>query len=373
MRTGESVLGEADLALIHALQITPRASWTQLSTVLGASPDTLARRWEHLTSGGYAWASLLPRTPGPEGPLHAWVEVDCAGGRSEETAVELAGDGCTLGVHQVTGDADLLLLVLCPDLHALDAYLSRRVQRLPGVIRSRTQVVTGVHSARNLWRLDQLTPGQVQQLTETAGPASGGPGARRARPRPLGGLDEALVLELAGDARRSAAELARTCGVSESTVRRRLDALVNGGALVHHCVPAPRFSGRPVWALIKADVPPLDVTPTAAALARLRQTRLVTSVTGGHNLTVGAWMRSVGELHEITTGMERAAPSIRIIGTVLSLRIHKAGAQVLGPDGRRTHHVRPDVGPADERRTHHVPPRGAPGPIAESPVRPSRP
>ncbi|MFI1811278.1 Lrp/AsnC family transcriptional regulator [Streptomyces sp. NPDC020422] len=343
MPTGESVLGEADLALIHALQLAPRASWTQLSAVLGAGPDTLARRWEHLTTGGYAWAGFLTRHQGPRAPLYAWVEVDCAAGRSEDTAIELSADAYTLGVHQVTGEADLVLLVLCPDLAALDAYLSLRVQRLPGVIRSRTQVVTGVHSARNLWQLDQLTPRQARQLRGATVPAQGGPGAVRRRPQRLTELDEALVLELAGDARRSAAELARTCGASESTVRRRLDALVGGEMLIHHCVPAPRFSGRPVWALIKADVPSLAVVSTAAAMARLRQTRLVTSVTGAHNLAVGAWLRSVSELHEITTAMERAAPSVRITGTSLSLRIHKAGAQVLGADGRRVHHVRPDL------------------------------
>ncbi|GAA2793914.1 Lrp/AsnC family transcriptional regulator [Streptomyces showdoensis] len=343
MPSGESVLGEPDLALIHALQLVPRASWTQLSAVLGAGPDTLARRWEHLTTGGYAWAGFLVRHHGPRAPLYAWVEVDCAAGRSEETAIELTGDPYTLGVHEVTGDTDLVLLVLCPDLEALDAYLSLRVQRLPGVTRSRTQVVTGVHSARNLWQLDQLTPRQARQLTGAPVPVQGRPAVSRRRTQQLTELDEALVLELAGDARRSAAELARTCGASESTVRRRLEALIGGETLIHHCVPAPRFSGRPVWALIRADVPSLAVASTAAAMARLRQTRLVTSVTGGHNLAVGAWLRSVGELHDITTAMERAAPSLRITGTALSLRTHKSGAQVLGPDGRRLHHVRPDL------------------------------
>ncbi|MFJ3904448.1 Lrp/AsnC family transcriptional regulator [Streptomyces sp. NPDC090025] len=347
MRTGESVLGEADLALIHALQIAPRASWTQLSGVLGASPDTLARRWEHLAGGGYAWAAFLPRRLGVETPLYAWVEVDCAAGYSEETAVALAGDACTLGLHQMTGDSDLVMLVLCADLGALDDYLTRRVQRLPAVLRSRTHVVTGMHNARNLWRLGQLTPRQVQNLVAAVGPGASATACPSRRPRRLGELDEALLLELAGDARRSAAELSRTCGVSESTVRRRLDALLGAGTLIHHCVPAPRFSERPVWALIKADVPALEVTATATALSRLRHTRLVTSVSGRHNLAVGAWLRSVGELREVTTGMERAAPSIRITATALSLRAHKVGAQVIGPDGRRSHHTRPDIRNAD--------------------------
>ncbi|MFF9013547.1 Lrp/AsnC family transcriptional regulator [Streptomyces sp. NPDC014870] len=344
MRTGESVLGEADLALIHALQLAPRATWTDLAAVVGTSPDTLARRWEQLTSGGYAWAGLLARYHASALALYAWVEVDCAAGRSEDTAVELARDPQTHSVHQVTGDTDLVLLVTCPDLVALDEYLVRRVQGLPGVIRSRTQVITRMHPLRNGRQLDQLTPQQAHRLTELTGPVAG-PGRK---PHRFTDADRRIVSALAGDARISAAELARQVGTSESTVRRRLEALATGGALFHHCKPAPRFSGRPVFALVKADVPPLEAASASAAVGRLRQTRLVTSVTGPHNLSAGVWLRSVDELNDVTAAVARAVPGLRITGTVLSLRVHKLGAQVLGPDGRRTHHVRPAGLPSAE-------------------------
>ncbi|WP_405854947.1 Lrp/AsnC family transcriptional regulator [Streptomyces sp. NBC_00090] len=341
MHTGESVLGEADLSLIHALQIAPRASWTQLSTVLGASPDTLARRWDHLTAGGWAWSSLIVAHDG-DAALYAWVELECVAGDAEATAIELADDPCTLGVHQVTGDADLVLLVVCPDLYALDAYLAGRVRRLRGVLRCRAQVVTRLHNRPYRSRIEQLTPGQVRLLKEVTGGEKRPRTPARAHP-PVTELDRKLVGELAGDARRSAAELARQCATSESTVRRRLDSLMAVGSLHHHCLPAPRFSGRPVWALVTADVPPLEVAPTVAALTRMRHTRVITSVTGPHNLALAMWLRTVEELHEVTETLVRAAPALRITGTMVSLRTHKIGAQVLGPDGRRTHHIRPDV------------------------------
>ncbi|AJF65912.1 Lrp/AsnC family transcriptional regulator [Streptomyces vietnamensis] len=344
MHTRESVLGESDLALIHALQIAPRASWTQLSGVLAVSPDTLARRWEALTAGGYAWSSMLAARRGTEATLYAWVELECVAGAAETTATEVAGDPYTLGVHQVTGDADLILLVNCPDLYALDGYLAGRVRRLPGVLRARTQVVTQLHNRPYRSRIEQLTPGQVQHLTEITGGDRRTRSPARAYP-PVTELDQRIVAELAGDARRSAAELARQCGTSESTVRRRLDALGAAGGFHHHCLPAPRFSGRPVWALVTADVPPLDVTESVVSLGRLRQTRVVTSVTGPHNLALAMWLRTVEELHDVTAALVRAAPALRITGTAVSLRTHKIGAQVLGPDGRRTHHIRPATTP----------------------------
>ncbi|WP_030747455.1 Lrp/AsnC family transcriptional regulator [Streptomyces griseus] len=342
MSTGESVLGEADMSLIHALQILPRASWTQLSTVLGAGPDTLARRWEHLTAGGYAWASLLAARRGGEAALYAWVELECAAGTTEATAVELAGDPCTLGVHAVTGGADLVLLLAGAGLPALDAHVTGRIRRLPGVLRARTQVVTRLHNRPYRSRIDRLTPLQARVLADLA------PRERRDAPRArvaprVSELDRRLVAELAGDARRTAAELARQCGTSESTVRRRLDVLAAAGALHHHCQPAPRFSGRPVWAMVTAQVAPPDEATTVAALTRVRRTQVVTSVTGPHNLVLAMWLASVEELHEITAGLVRTAPALRITGTAIGLRTYKIGAQVLGEDGRRTHHVRPEV------------------------------
>ncbi|MFE5097537.1 AsnC family protein [Streptomyces sp. NPDC056638] len=49
-----------DLALVNALQLRPRASWTELAPPLGVTAGTLARRWERLTGEGLAWASAVP-------------------------------------------------------------------------------------------------------------------------------------------------------------------------------------------------------------------------------------------------------------------------------------------------------------------------
>jgi AsnC-type helix-turn-helix domain len=41
-------LDETDLAIVHALQFSPQASWTLVGSVLEISPVTASRRWERL-------------------------------------------------------------------------------------------------------------------------------------------------------------------------------------------------------------------------------------------------------------------------------------------------------------------------------------
>lgn len=48
-------LSELDLALVNALQISPRAPWTELAKALDIDAATVARRWERLRTAGHAW------------------------------------------------------------------------------------------------------------------------------------------------------------------------------------------------------------------------------------------------------------------------------------------------------------------------------
>ncbi|MET7782244.1 AsnC family protein [Streptomyces mirabilis] len=54
------LVDETDLALVHALQIAPRAPWTAVGQALGIDPMTAARRWARLTGTGCAWVTCYP-------------------------------------------------------------------------------------------------------------------------------------------------------------------------------------------------------------------------------------------------------------------------------------------------------------------------
>ncbi|MBO1333588.1 Lrp/AsnC family transcriptional regulator [Streptomyces sp. VRA16 Mangrove soil] len=340
----ESSVSEADLTLIHALQLAPRAGWAQLAAALGPSADTLARRWARLTAQGRAWSGMLPGalTAGSPAVSTAWIRVECAAGTVPDTAAALVEDPGTLTVQHVTGAADLVVYVALPDAAALDHYVVERLHKLPGVRATRTHVITALYGPAAPPRLNQLTPQQLREVR-----ALNTRGSRAVRPAPLmaapDAVDQRLLLALAEDGRASVAALAKRIGAGESTARRRLSRLESTAAVLFRTEVAPRHSGRPVWCLICADVPPDQLTPVAAAVSRLRDTRTVATVTGPHNLFVCAWLGRIEELPEYTLGLARKAPGLRIADTMVALRVHKLGAHVLGPDGNRERLVPPDI------------------------------
>jgi DNA-binding Lrp family transcriptional regulator len=86
-------LDEDDRRLIAALQVNPRASWTELGTVLGPSPVTLARRWARLSDAGAAWITVAPNLQPGTGALGlgvALVELRVPPGQVLPIASELA-------------------------------------------------------------------------------------------------------------------------------------------------------------------------------------------------------------------------------------------------------------------------------------------
>ncbi|MCY0938625.1 AsnC family transcriptional regulator [Streptomyces sp. H34-S4] len=352
MNSAISAIDDTDRALVHALQLAPRASWELLGPVLGARPDTLARRWERLTGSGEAWLSGLGLRSGVTMPCMAWVEVTCTAGSSASVGDVLVADPHALGVEHTTGSRDLLVFVAVPDLPTLYRHLSSRVQRIPGVVGTRTSMVTAVHYAPDHWRLDQLTPGQIGLLTrQTRRPAAS---ASPDRPvvTPLTEEDRPLVLALASDARRSVASLAREFAMSESTVRRRLTRLEAGHSLRYSCALAAGLSGWPVSATLWAEASEYELADCGGRRRAARDPDLHVgqrtlelpdrrpAAHGGRALPVhgGARPSAAGPAHHGLGGV-LAGPQVGGTGT--------GPARTPRTHGRPGHLVRPGAGGRD--------------------------
>jgi DNA-binding Lrp family transcriptional regulator len=323
----DATIDEIDLAIVHALQIAPRASWKQVGAVLGISPVTASRRWERLVGERVAWVTCLP---GPAlWSLHivAFVEVDCQAQEIPSVVAALARDPRVASIEVVAGSRDLVLTVFVADLPTLAQFVLDRLTRLKGVSAVRTHLGTGFYAEGADWRLDALSPAQQAQLAPAVDArATGGSGPRA--------WDRELLLACSADGRRSVAELAELTGTSPSTVRRRLDRVMRERVVSFRCEVSNALSGWPISATFWVSVAADTLEPTARALAGVPQVRLCVAVTGSSNLIVTLWLRSLGDLQRLEALLADRFPGLVVNDRAVALRIPKRIGWRLDEAGR---------------------------------------
>ncbi|RAG83099.1 Lrp/AsnC family transcriptional regulator [Streptacidiphilus pinicola] len=331
------MIGEEELAMVHALQVQPRATWAELAAVLGCTATTASRRWEQLQESGTAWVNAVP---GPQAAAFvAFVALRCAPGRRQEVAAALVGDPAAVTVEITAGSHDLLVEVITPGPGDFTRYLLDRVERLPGVVGSDVTVATTVVTEASRWRLDALDPGQSQALAhETAVPRSAAAGAAAAAARPparhLTELDRRLLSELSRDGRMPWQQLAEHTGTSAATARRRCERLLAAGEATLRCDVAAPLIDRQVTVSLWTRVPATDLGGVARALATVPSVRFIATTAGTHNLLVTLWLRSVDEVHRLEVDLAARCPTLAVLERTIVLHSAKRMGRVLDADGR---------------------------------------
>ncbi|MGQ9585699.1 MAG: response regulator [Anaerolineae bacterium] len=110
-------------------------------------------------------------------------------------------------------------------------------------------------------------------------------------------LDLAIIGLLQEDGRVPNVEVARALGVAESTVRKRLDRLLQNGVLRVVAVPNLPKVGLPVEVLVWLQVSPAGVKEVASRLRNLPEVRTLRFTTGEYQLTLEACFPSQEALH----------------------------------------------------------------------------
>ena len=145
---------ELDRRRVNVLQIDPRASWAKVGKVLGVSPTTVAHRWQRLVDDGIAWITACPNL---NQQMTAIVEVDCHTESLPQVIKTLCANPMIVSIDETTGDRDLLLTVVAPDLPTLSDMVIDWIGGLRGVHGSRSALVTSVVIGSNSWRIDALS------------------------------------------------------------------------------------------------------------------------------------------------------------------------------------------------------------------------
>lgn len=319
---------ELDLALVHAMQLRPRASWSQLAPPLGVTAGTLARRWRRLCGAGLAWVTAAPGREFSRSRCTAFVRLACRPGATARVTDELTRRPEVATVEVTGGGAELLLDVLAPDLRGLGRLLTGDLGRLPGVTGVSSLFATSLYVEGSRWRLGSLDPAQRTALGGARAPGD------RPRSPALDPVDRALLDGLVKDGRLSWAELAERTGASTATVRRRLRRLESSGVVTFRCDIAPSLAGRPVPVSLLANAPSGDVDTVHQVLAAHPDCRLAAAVTGPANVFATFWLSDLADLPRLERSLSRRLPALSVTDRIVGLRTVKRMGHLLDEEGR---------------------------------------
>jgi len=323
----ETTPTEDELRIIHALQVWPRAPWSQLGPILDADPVTLARRWAGLTARRMAWVTSQP--PTSDTARGAVVEVDCVAGSIDAVISELSQDPQCISIDVASGGRDLVLTVGSRNPAAFNRYVVSRIAGIPDVRTVRTHPVITAVSGASQWRLRALDADEVSAIEDARRRDADRLAAGLARP-PV--AESAIISILSRDGRATTRTVASELGVSTRRARERLNGTLAAGGFELR-TDMPRWaSGYPVCAWYFIRVPASQIVRVGAILSGLPAVRTVLSVAGPANLLISVWLRELSDVEGLETVIEQKLPAVSILDRCLVLGVRKRMGRVFDHD-----------------------------------------
>ncbi len=140
-------------------------------------------------------------------------------------------------------------------------------------------------------------------------------------------VDRQIVAALQQDGRTSNVEIARQLGVSEATVRKRLDRMVSEDVIHITAIPNPSKVGLPTVTFLTLGVDLAQLDRVTDHLARLPEVRAIYYTSGESDLIAEVWLASADALLHFLTQRIAAIPGIRSTATSHVLRTIKDGSR----------------------------------------------
>lgn len=270
-----SPLDDADLDLVAALQMAPRAPLSALADVLGSSASTVGRRLTRLADerllrviGQVEWPMLAEGNP-----MHIWVAT--VPGQARQVAGRLAELPEIPFVATTTGRTDVYCSLHATRRTGARELLMNRIPSVPGVRSAHTELVLRASAKSDAWRLRRLGDDQLRALREVADPLDEPATVADFSAEELGAVEL-----LRHDGRASAAEVARALGISRSTAYRLTQSLLRRGLVRPRVEIEPALLGYALEVVVELHAAPGAIQQVADALARHPSARYVSIVAG---------------------------------------------------------------------------------------------
>lgn len=134
-------------------------------------------------------------------------------------------------------------------------------------------------------------------------------------------IDRKIIAALQVSARRTNVELAAELGLTESTVRRRVEKLLSGDFVRVVAVADPLKNGYPVVAIFSIECQPSSLAHVEEALLALDEFRFIGMTSGQYDFVAEAWFASLADLHTFMTGRLSSITGVQRIETTHVLKM----------------------------------------------------
>lgn len=317
-RNGSSRLDETDHDLVAALQIAPRVPANALGEILGVPTSTVTRRLKRLQDerllkvvGRFAWPLILSGNP-----QQLWIH--CHPGQTFRVAEQLKAFPEIQYIMVTSGSSDIyadLFPLIGTDL---DELIGRRIPSLEGIAAVETRLVLDSRRVGVSWRLQRLTLDQREALSAHVVPVNQ-PALRSTRD--LTDVEFRTMCELGRNARASAAEIARTLNVGNSTAYRAIQMLLTSGAVSPRVEIEPGAVGFPLAAVVSLQLKPKHIEAVLETLGEHPSARMVSMVTGKAPIVFHGVFKGPQEFSQFLMKDVGALPGIQSMDTCVGLSI----------------------------------------------------
>jgi DNA-binding Lrp family transcriptional regulator len=313
---------QLDRGLLHALHLDARAPFRRLGDVLGVSDQTVARRYARLRESGALRVTALSR-PGRTQEVQWLLRVRAVPSAASEVADALARRPDTSWVNLCAGGTEIECTVYGDEVGPLLLDVLPRTRQVIDVEAAEVLQVFYGGAGSPYAKAGPLRPEQVAELqVPDPDPA--------AEVVALDELDRRLLDELRSDGRAPIERLAKVCGVSAPTVRRRLRTLVASGVMTFDVDADPRLQNVPARAMLRLAVTPDRLDATGRALAGHTEVAFVAATTGSTSLFAAIGSHSPDGLYRYLTTEIAGQSGVTQVNLTPVLRTVKAASMHYG-------------------------------------------
>ena len=316
-----------DRQIIRALQCSARAPFARIAEAVGASEQTVARRYQALVRSGVVRVHGRV-TPASYGQVEWVARIACRPDRVGALAEALVRRPEVSFARLASGGSEIICLLRSSASDSGDTVLLKELPRTSAVLNLHIDMIlhgfgTGLSAEWNGYG-GHLTAEQQALLTAGTEPPSG-------PYREITDEDRPLLAALAEDGRATHARLAAETGWSKGRVLRRLAALEESGTLAYDVDLLSEPLGHHLHATLWLRVPPHRLEAVGEEIARHDQIAFAGAISGPHNIMAIAICRDTDDLYRFLTRQIASIPDI--VGYEVSIRVRglkQAGSLITG-------------------------------------------